>query len=445
MSEKGRVKWSKNYMLSLLGQIVFWPFDERSEPGKLCFPGHCPKPSEEPKPKWSRKTEFSGSLPEAFGRTKAKMEPENRVFRVTARSLRIFVFGESAVNSANGRKQKYHKEIIDQRVGRVMPENKNLAADGKRKRIQRLKKSIILMLMLAIMVPIVLCIVLFVKVLSLNKTLIMLSSQVEGLAWTVAEQQQELEELVAELRLNRKAGAVVTNRPVSSRVHLDHEETALPEPDQPEDSEQPLHRVYLTFDDGPSIYTDDILEILDKYDVKATFFVVGKESDAEKEALTMIVDGGHTLGMHSFSHKYAELYESVEDFAEDFVKLQSYLYEVTGVESKFYRFPGGSSNTVSDIDMQEFADYLESQGVQFYDWNISSGDGGSTLLSVDTLVRNCTAEIRENDVSIILFHDSSDKRTTVEALPRIIENILAMEDTVILPITEETVPVQHIN
>lgn len=173
--------------------------------------------------------------------------------------------------------------------------------------------------------------------------------------------------------------------------------------------------------------------------------MVGKESESEKEALTMIVDGGHTLGMHSYSHKYAELYQSEESFAEDFVKLQSYLYEVTGVESKFYRFPGGSSNRVSDVDMKEFADYLESQGVQFYDWNISSGDASKVPLSVDTLVRNSMEGIEDNSTSIILFHDSADKRTTVDALPIIIERIQAMKDTVILPITEETVPIQHIH
>lgn len=326
-----------------------------------------------------------------------------------------------------------------------MPENKSLAADDKYKHMQRMKKSIILMLILAIAIPIVLCIILLVRILSLNRTLDVLSSQMEDLTWTVAEQQQELEELTAKLHVNRKAGAVVTNRSGSRQGQMNSDEITPSELGQPEDSEQPLHKVYLTFDDGPSIYTEDILEILDRYGVKATFFVVGKESDLEKEALTMIVDGGHTLGMHSYSHKYAELYQSVEAFAEDFVKLQSYLYEVTGVESKFYRFPGGSSNTVSDIDVQEFADYLESQGVQFYDWNISSGDASSILLSADTLVRNSMEGIRENGTSIILFHDSADKRTTVEALPIIIEKILAMEDTVILPITEETVPVQHIH
>lgn len=323
-----------------------------------------------------------------------------------------------------------------------MPENRGLTADDNQRRVQRLKKCIILMLMLAIAVPIVLCIFLLVRVRSLNRTLSTLSSQVESLTWTAVEQQQELEELIAKLHVYRKAGAVVNERSGSRQGQLNNDEMVSSEP---ESQEQPLHKVYLTFDDGPSIYTDDILEILDRYGVKATFFVVGKDSDSDREALTMIVDGGHTLGMHSYSHRYADLYRSVEDFAEDFIQLQSYLYEVTGVESRVYRFPGGSSNTVSDIDMQEFVDYLESQGVQFYDWNISSGDASSILLSADTLVRNSMAGIGENGTSIILFHDSADKRTTVDALPIIIENILAMEDTVILPITEDTVPVQHIH
>lgn len=330
----------------------------------------------------------------------------------------------------------------------IMPENGGITAEQKRRRVQRLKKCIVLMLMLAITVPIGLCVLLFIRVHSLNKTLDTLLLQVESLTGAVDEQQQRMEELISELQAYASESAAVNKWSGTGYEQLNNDGAELSDPDQLQQSgtsEQTLHKVYLTFDDGPSIYTQDILEILDRYDVKATFFVVGKESDAEKEALTMIVEGGHTLGMHSFSHKYAEIYQSVEDFAEDFVKLQSYLYEVTGVESMVYRFPGGSSNTVSDIDMWEFANYLESQNVQFYDWNISSGDAAKTLLSVDTLVRNCTSGIEENETSIILMHDSADKSTTVEALPIIIEKILAMEDTVILPITEDTVPVQHIN
>ena len=208
--------------------------------------------------------------------------------------------------------------------------------------------------------------------------------------------------------------------------------------------QEEIHKVYLTFDDGPSIYTNDILDILDSYNVKATFFVVGKEGINAEEALQRIVDEGHTLGMHSYSHKYKELYESMDSFTQDFARIRDSIYQATGVESVCYRFPGGSSNTISEIDMHDFIDYLDSQGVEYYDWNVSSGDGGSMKLSTDTLLENCTKDIDTRDTSIILLHDSAEKPTTVEALPDIIENILARPDTVILPITENTRPIHHI-
>ena len=88
--------------------------------------------------------------------------------------------------------------------------------------------------------------------------------------------------------------------------------------------------------------------------------------------------------------------------------------------------------------------YLDSQGVEYFDWNVSSGDGGSRNLPIDTLLENCTEDIDTRDTSIILLHDSAEKPTTVEALPDIIENILARPDTVILPITENTRPVHHV-
>ena len=202
-------------------------------------------------------------------------------------------------------------------------------------------------------------------------------------------------------------------------------------------------KVYLTFDDGPSDHTAQILDILKKHKVKATFFVVGKETEHAKKMYQRIVLEGHTLAMHSYSHKYKELYESMDSFTRDFEQIRDYVYQATGVESGYYRFPGGSSNTVSEIDMHEFIDYLESQGVEYYDWNVSSGDGGSMKLTTDTLLENCTKDIDTRDTSIILLHDSAEKPTTVEALPEIIENILARPDTVILPITENTKPVHH--
>ncbi len=204
------------------------------------------------------------------------------------------------------------------------------------------------------------------------------------------------------------------------------------------------HKVYLTFDDGPSKNTEKILDILDEYGVKATFFVVGKEEEIAQERLRLIYERGHTIGMHSYSHDYYEIYDSVEDFRKDFLKCKQYIYEATGVESTHFRFPGGSSNKLGKLSMTEFIAFLEEQGVEYYDWNISSGDGGAHLVPVEVLLENCTAKISRYDTSIVLMHDSAAKTTTVEALPQILETILAMEDTVILPITENTQAVHHV-
>lgn len=99
-------------------------------------------------------------------------------------------------------------------------------------------------------------------------------------------------------------------------------------------------KVYLTFDDGPSSNTARILDILAEYDVKATFFVVGKEEEKYQELYKRIVDEGHTLGMHSYSHKYDEIYQSVDSFAQDMSKLQEFLYETTGVWCKILQISG---------------------------------------------------------------------------------------------------------
>ena len=204
-----------------------------------------------------------------------------------------------------------------------------------------------------------------------------------------------------------------------------------------------IHRVYLTFDDGPSIYTDDILDILAEYNVKATFFVVGRENTASYARYLRIVEEGHTLGMHSYSHVYNEIYASPESFAQDTQRIRSLLEDVTGQTPVFYRFPGGSSNDVSSTDMRELADYLESQGIIYFDWNVSSGDAGRVPLTSDQIVRNALSGIETRDTTVILFHDTAAKRATVYALPQIIEALQAMDNVEILPITYDTAVVHH--
>ena len=298
-----------------------------------------------------------------------------------------------------------------------------------------MKRMIVGIVAAGLVIPILCCVYLICRLHTLGGTLRKLEQRLEELD----SRYQEIQTLLQQMGEQETAPAQ------TSRIQEDTPAVEASEPIVSESTgQETIHKVYLTFDDGPSIYTNEILDILDSYHVKATFFVVGKEGDSAEEALQRIVEEGHTLGMHSYSHKYRELYESMDSFTEDFAQIRDYIYQATGVESVCYRFPGGSSNTVSEIDMHDFIDYLDSQGVEYYDWNVSSGDGGSMKLSTDTLLENCTKDIDTRDTSIVLLHDSAEKPTTVEALPDIIENILARPDTVILPITENTRPVHHI-
>ena len=210
----------------------------------------------------------------------------------------------------------------------------------------------------------------------------------------------------------------------------------------PEDIEGTRY-VYLTFDDGPSSSTGEILDILDQYGVKATFFVCGKPDSKYTDLYKRIVDEGHTLGMHSYSHKYKEIYASLDSFKDDFKKIKIFLYDTTDVDSMFYRFPGGSSNLAIKDDVAEFEEFLDEQGVTYFDWNVSANDdkAGATK---ESIYNNIVSNIPKFKHCVVLMHDAADKKHTVEALPEIIEAIQAMDDTVIVPITEDTLPVQHI-
>lgn len=319
----------------------------------------------------------------------------------------------------------------------------NMEAGHRRKCIKRLKRCIILMLTAAVVLPLAVSVCVLAEVYSLRKMLEEVSAQVDRLSEVTAGQQEALGQLTERVQTmeqnlseQQTEKAPETTVPVGNIDVRDPRETA---------EETAAHKVYLTFDDGPSIYTREILDILAEYDVKATFFVLGKESEASKDMLKSIADEGHTLGMHSYTHNYSEIYASVDSFAADLDKIRNYIYDTTGVWSNVYRFPGGSSNKVSKISMDTFAKYLDEQGIVFFDWNSSSGDGGSIVFPADMLVENSMKGIQKRETTVILMHDSAGKKTTVEALPILLENILALEDTVILPITENTKPVQHIN
>lgn len=298
-------------------------------------------------------------------------------------------------------------------------ENKELLNQrrDKRKRVQRMKMLIVSFIagwmVLSILVMTILCI----KVISLQR-------QINNLS----------------------GGTVVTNEVTESDNDYNSDyvyvaSTGTMESNLAEEGD--ILKVYLTFDDGPSSNTDAILDILDDYGVKATFFVTGKTDEESAARYKRIVDEGHTIGMHSYSHQYSNLYSSPEAFKADFSKIQNLIYDVTGVESTIYRFPGGSSNKVSNADMTEFIKYVDEMGVSYFDWNVSCGDATSQAYSADELVENVMKDVVKYKTSVVLLHDADTKSTTVQALPKMIESLQEV-GALILPISEDTTLIQHV-
>lgn len=232
-----------------------------------------------------------------------------------------------------------------------------------------------------------------------------------------------------------------TQIPEKQTIQTVPEKGSTAEDNSLEEGEQP--KVYLTFDDGPSENTAKILDILKERNIKATFFVIGQEDEESKALYRRIVAEGHTLGMHSFSHKYDVIYKSLDAFKEDMEHLQSYLKEVTGVAPTIMRFPGGSSNMVSNVDIKELIRYVKEQGITYYDWNVVSGDATSQVYTPDELVENVMNDVVKYNTSVVLMHDASAKASTVDALVPMIDQLQEL-GAELLPIDDDTKPIQHI-
>lgn len=200
-------------------------------------------------------------------------------------------------------------------------------------------------------------------------------------------------------------------------------------------------RAYLTFDDGPSDQTGEILDILKEYDVKATFFVIGR-NERYYPMYKRIVEEGHTLAIHSYSHEYSTIYASYDNFVNDVEELRKLLYDVTGVDCRYYRFPGGSSNRVTQVPVNDMIDYLDSAGLTYFDWNALNNDAVITGQTPDQLVKNILKDALNYDDTIILMHDLDCCHETVESLPSLIEQ-LEEHGYEILPIDDDTPHIQH--
>lgn len=180
---------------------------------------------------------------------------------------------------------------------------------------------------------------------------------------------------------------------------------------------------YLTFDDGPSKrVTPAILDVLDDYNIKATFFVIGKMGKANEKVLKRIFDEGHSIGNHTYSHKYGYIYKNTENFISDLKLADKVFKDILGedFETNILRLPGGSFEKYK----QKFLIAAAEEGYQNYDWNALNGDAEGVDLSKEKLINRLKSTTKKQKELIVLMHDTDAKKTTVEALPAIIEYLI---------------------
>lgn len=183
--------------------------------------------------------------------------------------------------------------------------------------------------------------------------------------------------------------------------------------------------VYLTFDDGPSPVTDGILDTLQEKGVKATFYVVPKNTPESLERLKRMAAEGHTLGMHSASHDYRKIYESVEAFLADLYEVFRLLRDQVGYTPTCFRFPGGSINGYNTATYEAIEAEMLRRGFVPCDWNVSSGDAAARSVPADRLQNTVVNQCGDGARCVVLMHDASTKATTAQALPGMIDRLRA--------------------
>lgn len=217
--------------------------------------------------------------------------------------------------------------------------------------------------------------------------------------------------------------------PVPDTEFLTPTESEAPAASVPEELPAPPEKwVCLTFDDGPSKTTPDVLAALNAAGVKATFFVVA--TGYNEKYLPLIAEAaaaGHQIAFHSASHEYSDIYQSPDAYWKDIALLQERISPYILTDAIHYlRFPGGSTNTVSRRYggkgiMSELKAQAEEKGYMYVDWNVCAEDAVGGKPSANTIYRNVVRETGEQTQCIVLMHDSATTRTTAEALPDIIQ------------------------
>lgn len=240
-----------------------------------------------------------------------------------------------------------------------------------------------------------------------------LSRQLEDLRRKVVKNNGELDKQTAELE---KLKANLDKVKTQANMQNDYYNTKV---------------AYLTFDDGPSENTLKILKVLKKYNIKATFFVTAQNLD-KADYMKKIVEEGHTIGLHTYSHEYDHIYSGTDEYFKDLQKIHDLVKKTTGVDSRVIRFPGGSSNTISANYskgiMTTLTDTVIDKGYSYFDWNCDSTDAEykndtGQGRPVEDLVNGTISSAGGQKHICVLMHDTAAKKTTADALPKIIEQL----------------------
>lgn len=200
-----------------------------------------------------------------------------------------------------------------------------------------------------------------------------------------------------------------------------------------------LGTVYLTFDDGPSDNTYSILSYLEQYNIKATFFVVPNRSEGCYAKLKAIADAGHSIGIHSASHVYKDIYASVEAFLDDFHEAWDIVYDATGIKTEIFRFPGGSVNDFNTETRDYIIQEMTRRGFRYFDWNVDSNDAGGATWT--DMYNSIPSDIANNYRSVVLMHDSNSTPNTVLVLGDVL-HVLVSDGYKFDKINNNTRPVQ---
>lgn len=305
----------------------------------------------------------------------------------------------------------------------------------RRKRVNRIKTGIIWTIAMWMLFSLLAIIILSVQVFSLNDRV----SKLEAGGGSLVPDTNVSEE--SESSENSQSSEETETESSTENLYANIV-TGIDTPDNIA-AEGDTHYVYLTFNSVPGDNTEEILDVLAQHQVKATFFVVGSDDEENNAIYQRIVNEGHTIGMHSYSNQYSLIYSSTDAFKEDYLKISDFLYELTGTRSTFYRFPGGSGNQISNVNMAEFVHVLNQEQITYFDWNVSAGDTASNYTKDDVL-NNVLDGVSKYKTSVVLLHDGSNKSTTVEALGTLLER-LKQQGAVIQPIDENTNVIQYIH